>query len=65
MGTILIRCPATEAYVSTGVQMDYITFFDTDFGPRQTLCSECGEMHRWAQNDAWFKDVPEQERASS
>ncbi len=61
MGTILIRCPATEAYIPTGVTMDYATFFETELGDRQLICPDCGAVHHWTRNDAWLKQRPEGE----
>lgn len=61
MGTVLIRCPTTEAYVPTGVSMDFATFFETDIGARELLCPDCGKLHRWARQDAWLKEQRERE----
>jgi hypothetical protein len=59
MGTILIRCPETKSFVCTGVSMDHDTFFGDDLGAHELVCPDCGEIHRWAQSDAWIKDRPE------
>jgi hypothetical protein len=61
MGIVLIRCPTTDAYVQTGVMMDFVTFFETDIGARELLCPDCGKVHRWAQHNAWLKERPEHE----
>jgi hypothetical protein len=57
MPRIMIKCPKTGKAVPTGVILEEVAFEaallpNSSFGP----CPECGEMHSWSKEDAFFED---------
>jgi CO dehydrogenase/acetyl-CoA synthase delta subunit len=54
MSTIMIRCPHTEAAVSTGIDMDWTAFNRLRDVRSEIICPSCGGTHVWTARDAWL-----------
>lgn len=56
MAMVVIRCPATNLPVSTGLFMDRIAFESADFSEeeRRLKCLLCGDLHLWTREEAYL-----------
>ena len=59
MGTVMIRCPATGATISTGIEADGNTFACSPVFIADTYCALCDTQHRWFARDAWVEERSE------
>ncbi len=56
MGMVMIRCPETGRAISTGIEIDRVTFRSTPVFFSQTRCPLCRVTHEWFAKDAWVCD---------
>lgn len=58
MGQIVIKCPTTGRWVSTGIGTDRATFEDptNKFTNNRVQCPACGQMHTWNKEDGRYVD---------
>ena len=56
MGTVMIRCPATEATISTGIEADRVKFACSPVFFADAYCPACDAMHRWFAREAWVEE---------
>jgi hypothetical protein len=56
MGTVMIRCPATEAAISTGIEADRVKFACSPVFFADAYCPSCDAMHRWFAREAWVEE---------
>jgi hypothetical protein len=56
MSLILIKCPETGRAVSTGIEIDRVTFNALPDVSTETKCSACAGTHTWRKGDAWLSD---------
>ena len=47
MGVVMIRCPATERVISTGMSIDSAAFYSMPVFFGTTLCPLCRISHEW------------------
>ena len=52
MADVQIKCPVTGKWVSTGFDMDRISFEGSDLSNNSVGCPACGGMHTWDKKDA-------------
>ena len=53
MGTIMIRCPATDQLVSVGIDTDKDSFASLpEVEAAPIRCPACGQEHAWSKSDA-------------
>lgn len=53
MPDLMIKCPKTGKYLSTGMTMDQTAFANAYFeGNSVGTCPHCGESHVWGSKDA-------------
>jgi len=57
MGVLLIKCPKTGLYLSTGIQVDRVTLFRLPQLPSETHCPHCGSVHFWMPRETKFMDA--------
>ena len=57
LGKVMVKCPATGRELSTGVEMDTITFQGLTAGSFQIKCPICGIDHTWSMRDAWLEEL--------
>ena len=59
MGAIMILCPRTGMYVSTGIETDEKSYAKMDDGRFRLHCWRCGGDHDWSKRWARFvADAP-------
>jgi hypothetical protein len=58
MGVLMVKCPATGAPISTGMQADRSSFARTPVFFSRTLCPHCRTQHEWFAKDAWVEERP-------
>ena len=58
MGAITIRCPETGAEISTGLEVDRISWATLPILFSTTHCPVCGKDHPWSKLDARYVDAP-------
>ena len=56
MGTVMIRCPATKAAISTGIEADRLKFACSPVFFADAYCPSCDAMHRWFAREAWVEE---------
>ena len=56
MGVVMIRCPATERVISTGMSIDSAAFHSMPVFFGTTLCPLCRISHEWFAASAWVCD---------
>jgi hypothetical protein len=56
MGTVMIRCPATEAIIPTGIEADRLKFARSPVFFADAYCPACDAMHRWFAREAWVEE---------
>ena len=54
MSVVMVRCPNTGRELSTGVEMDAITFERLPDIGSQIKCPVCNLDHTWSTHDAWL-----------
>ena len=52
MKTIMIKCPETGRWVSTGIDVDPDTYPAIPEALAKTRCQACGQDHWWSKRDA-------------
>lgn len=57
MGMVMIRCPATRRAISTGIEIDSVTFRSMPVFFSRTFCPLCRLAHEWFAKDAWVCDA--------
>jgi hypothetical protein len=57
MGLVVIRCPATGAKISTGIEADRLKFACSPVFFSDAYCPACDAMHRWFAREAWVEDA--------
>ena len=59
MAILVIRCPATDQDVSTGIAIDRDSFevLSRQIGGR-AMCPHCATDHDWTKDDAWIVETP-------
>jgi hypothetical protein len=50
---VMIRCPATQRAIQTGIEVDRAAFRAATVFFSQTLCPLCRVTHEWFAKDAW------------
>jgi hypothetical protein len=57
MHRLMIRCPATQQLIPTGVSIDEASFQtpENTLGINRVRCPHCQSMHRWSYADAVFE----------
>jgi hypothetical protein len=63
MGIVVIRCPATGAKISTGIESDRLQFACSPVFFADAYCPACDALHRWFAREAWVEE-PHPEIAS-
>jgi hypothetical protein len=63
MGTVMIRCPATGAKISTGIEIDRLKFACSPVFFSDAYCRLCDASHRWFAREAWVEE-PQSEPAT-
>ena len=63
MGMVVIRCPATGAKISTGIESDRLQFACSPVFFADAYCPACDALHRWFAREAWVEE-PHSEIAS-
>ena len=53
-GVVMVRCPATGRELSTGVEMDAVTFERLADIRSRIKCPVCNLDHDWSTRDAWL-----------
>ena len=53
-GVVMVRCPATDHELSTGVEMDAATFERLPDIRSRIKCPVCNLDHDWSTRDAWL-----------
>ena len=56
MGTVMIRCPATGAKISTGIEADRSKFACSPVFFADAYCRVCDAQHRWFAPEAWVEE---------
>jgi hypothetical protein len=56
MGTVMIRCPATGAKISTGIEADRLKFACSPVFFADAYCPVCETQHRWFAREAWVEE---------
>ena len=62
MAELMIKCPSTGKYLSTGVQMDRASLKSSHFEGNQTRCPHCDEAHVWGSKDCYLLEEQSSER---
>jgi hypothetical protein len=57
MRTILIKCPETGRWVSTGIDIDPGAFTRLPDVVATMRCSACGREHAWSKTDAMISPL--------
>ncbi len=52
MRTIMIKCPKTGRWISTGINVHPETYSSIPEAVAKTRCPDCGEDHWWSKKDA-------------
>jgi hypothetical protein len=52
MNTIMIKCLRTARWVSTGIDIDPVSFARMPEVMANTRCPDCGQDHSWSKKDA-------------
>lgn len=60
MRRIMIRCPARQEAVPTGLTTDIIKLDTLDF-ELTMRCPACNRIHRWKQKNAWIEEEKQDE----
>jgi hypothetical protein len=55
--TILIKCPETGRWVSTGIDIEQRAFTRLPNVVATMRCSECGREHAWSKRDAMISPL--------
>ena len=55
MAQIMIKCPATQQSISTGMAMDPGTFAVVTLSRNSVQCPRCGQTHTWDKKDAYLE----------
>jgi len=61
MGTVMIRCPATGAKISTGIEIDRLKFACSPVFFSDAYCPACDASHRWFAREAWVEETQSQD----
>ncbi len=56
MGVVMIKCPDTGRSVSTGIEIERVTFIRLPDVEARMSCSACGGEHRWSKRAAWLAE---------
>ena len=56
---ILIRCPATQRLIPTGIVTDQRTYESGTFLNNSTQCPHCGELHTWSKENTLLGGDPD------
>jgi hypothetical protein len=64
MSVIMIRCPNTDREISTGIEIDFVSFNRLPNVTSHSYCSICGHDHPWRQGEAWLASYATQARPS-
>jgi hypothetical protein len=56
MGLVVIRCPATERVISTGIEIGSDDFACSAVFFADSYCPICDSNHRWFARDAWVEE---------
>ena len=51
---VVVRCPATDEEVPTGLVMDLMSFSHLALTKAELSCPSCGATHMWSKDDAWL-----------
>ncbi len=57
MGRIMIRCPATQRVIATGMEMDTAQFRQATVFFSRSYCPHCSSHHEWFAKEAWVEDL--------
>jgi hypothetical protein len=58
MGAVTIRCPETGLEISTGLEVDRISWAALPILFSTTRCPLCGKDHSWSKLEARFVEEP-------
>jgi hypothetical protein len=64
MGLVVIRCPATERVISTGIEVNSEDFACSAVFYADSYCPICDRNHRWFARDAWVEERHARPRAA-
>lgn len=48
---VIVRCPNTDKFFPTGVEIDPQSFDTATFSDNTSKCPHCGQMHRWGDSE--------------
>jgi hypothetical protein len=51
---VVVRCPATDEEVPTGLVMGLMSFSHLALTKAELSCPSCGATHMWSKDDAWL-----------
>jgi hypothetical protein len=54
---IFVKCPRTGTPISTGLRTEWVLLKSLPRVPIPVRCPACGQMHKWASEDAWIGPV--------
>jgi hypothetical protein len=52
MRTIMIKCPKTDRWISTGIDVHPDSYAGIPDTVAKTRCPACGQNHSWSKKDA-------------
>ena len=55
MARVLVTCPTTRQFVSTGVELEPRAFEDLPPEARSFRCGACDQQHTWSKADAYVE----------
>ncbi len=55
MARVMVTCPTTRHFVSTGVELDPEEFQRLALGATSFRCAACGQLHTWSKADAYLE----------
>lgn len=56
MARLMIKCPNTGLSISTGIDMDQVSFDGSTLIDNAVGCSACRETHIWQKKDAFLEE---------
>ena len=56
MGSVMIKCPATGAAISTGIEADRSSFSVAPVFVAHVYCRHCRTEHEWFAKNAWVQE---------
>lgn len=53
MAAVFTRCPVTGQPISTGVEIDEVSFLGLPSFVGRVFCRHCSSEHEWSKDAAW------------